>query len=85
MIYAKKDKLLPADYDYLFPTLTQHLTKSTTDFENWLNAFCDLFQRSIGCVKRSAAQGTLSIQDYFACQQQVAVDHDSDLACLSLY
>ena len=54
IIYSKCDHMLPADHDHLFPTLMQHLTKSTTALENLLNTFQVLFQSSISRAKRSA-------------------------------
>ena len=73
IIYSKKDHMLPADRDYLMPTLAQHLTKSTTALENWLSTFRGLFRSSILRAKRSAAQGTLSIRDYFTRRERDAV------------
>lgn len=72
IIYSKRTGLFPADRDYLFPTLAEHLQKSTTSLETWLNTFRPLIRSIIARAKRPATHGTLSIRDYFTCQRQGA-------------
>ena len=70
ILYSKQNQLLPTDCDYLFPTLTEHLAKSTTQIANWLNTYRSLFKSSIRRAARSAADGMLSIRDYFICLER---------------
>lgn len=66
ILYSSKwDQLLPLDHDFLFPTLAEHVTRSTTQLAN----YWPFFHRSFRWTKQAAA----NIRDLLTCLRQDTV------------
>jgi len=70
-VYKNRELYLPRDRDFLFETVEEHLTQSTTSLLNWFSTYQPMFAHSALQAKKHAIKGVRSIRSYFQPRKSV--------------